>query len=245
MKMVVLAGGKGTRIKEVTDCKMLLPFEDVPLITRVVDYYLYHCPYVDWEFVFVINGRDMPLKWILSSTYGESATFLIETERLGTGGWLKKIGPVESPFLMICGDVFLDLDVTEVMHLRRDEIATTILTPVPDLSEYGRVRLDDDTGRITNYLNRDGEDKAGLAVSGAYVFSPQIFEYLPKENAFSLETVLRKIASVGMNGSYIHKGFWLDVGTKERLTLAYEMTRCDERFRSLFLHRKTNEFCSI
>lgn len=213
MQCVVLAGGEATRLPG----KLLIELHGRPLVSWIIDSWLEKGVS---DFVFCINEADAELRSVVCMQLNGHVRFLLEQERLGTGGWLhlfKELGERERSerFLVVCGDILTDVDVPTFVESCTGAVST-MLVPVPELSSYGRVKLDEKF--VREYLPRKAVLKeAGLIVSGVFTFTPQIFDFLPDHRAFSLEECLREAAAVGKNTFFVHDGFWLDVGTPERL----------------------------
>jgi mannose-1-phosphate guanylyltransferase len=141
---------------------------------------------------------------------------------LGTAGPVKKaqnlLGNSE-PFLVLNGDIFEDVNYTEIIekHRKTQATATIALCQVEDPSRYGVAEMADDN-RITRFIEKPAEGTAptNLINAGIYVLSPEIFQYIPKGKRVSMEReVFPKLAEQGkLYGHAIH-GLWIDIGKPE------------------------------
>jgi mannose-1-phosphate guanylyltransferase len=141
---------------------------------------------------------------------------------LGTAGPIKKaekqIGH-NSPLLVLNGDVFADVNYTEILKLHEEKgaVATIALHRVEDPSMYGVAELTENN-RIKKFVEKPQPKEAptNLINAGVYVLSPEIFEYIPDDRAVSMEReVFPKLAEKGMLFGYVHEGLWMDIGKPE------------------------------
>jgi mannose-1-phosphate guanylyltransferase len=141
---------------------------------------------------------------------------------LGTGGPIKKaekqIGH-NSPLLVLNGDVFADVNYTEILKLHEEKgaVATIALHQVEDPSRYGVAELTENN-RIKRFIEKPQPEEAptNLINAGVYALSPEIFEYIPDGRAVSMEReVFPKLAEKGMLYGYVHDDLWMDIGKPE------------------------------
>jgi mannose-1-phosphate guanylyltransferase len=141
---------------------------------------------------------------------------------LGTGGALKKaekhIGR-EAPFIALNGDIYADVDYAEILRLNKQKraIATIALHRVEDPSRYGVVLLDEN-GHVIRFVEKPTRESApsNLINAGAYVMSPQIFDYIPERQAVSMEReVFPRLAEENRLCGYVYDGVWIDIGNPE------------------------------
>ena len=141
---------------------------------------------------------------------------------LGTAGSIKKtekkIGH-NSPFLALNGDIFADVNYTEIIkqHEKTRSLATLALHKVKDPSRFGVAELAKDN-RITGFIEKPEKDKApsNLINAGVYVLDPKIFNYIPENRTVSIEReIFPKLAERNQLYGYIHEGLWTDIGKPE------------------------------
>jgi MurNAc alpha-1-phosphate uridylyltransferase len=133
-----------------------------------------------------------------------------EGRALETGGGILKALPLlgESPFLVVNGDVWCDLDFAE-LTLPDGDLAQLVLIDNPAHNPEGDFRLDA-AGRV----HAEGEPR--LTFSGIGVYAPALFAGC-EPGAFPLAPLLRRAMAEGRVGGRHHQGQWVDVGTPERL----------------------------
>lgn len=224
MKAVVLAGGFATRLRPLscTRPKVLFPIINKPLLEWTLEGLAKSN--ID-EVIMAVNYQtEIAMKQYKIQKFGVRITYSRDPLRkpLGTGGPVKKaekrIGH-NDPFLVLNGDIFTDVNYREIlgMHEEKDAIATIALYQVEDPSRYGVVELAEDN-RIKRFIEKPRREDAptNLINAGIYVFSPEIFKYIPERRTVSMEReVFPQLVKEGRLYGYVHDGLWMDVGKPE------------------------------
>lgn len=224
MKALILAGGFGTRLRPLscTRPKILLPIVNKPLLQwtfeRLAKNNIKEARLaVNYQTEAAIKQHRIP-RCGLHVTYSRDPL----RKPLGTGGPIKKaeefIGH-NAPFLVLNGDVFADVNYTEILktHKENDAVATIALHPIEDPSRYGVAELTEDN-RIKRFIEKPpaGTAPTNLINAGAYVLSQKIFNYIPEGKAVSIEyEVFPKLAEEGGLYGYVFDGLWMDIGKPE------------------------------
>ncbi len=215
MKAVILAGGKGTRLRPLTLSmpKPLVPLAGKPLVRHIID----SLPAEVDEVLLAVNYMKGRLQEYFETAELPVKVRLVEENRpLGTGGALKNLREhIDGTFLAFNGDIVSSLDVSEMLrqHRSRGGIGTIALWRVEDPSAYGVAALDGH--RITSFQEKPppGEELSDLINAGVYVFEPEVLEHIP-DGVVSLEKeVFPRILDLGMNG-HLFEGHWVDCGTR-------------------------------
>ena len=221
---MILAGGFGTRLRPLscTRPKILLPIVNKPLLQwnfeRLAKSNIKEARLaVNYQTEVAIKQHRIP-RCGLHVTYSRDPL----RKPLGTGGPIKKAEKFidhNAPFLVLNGDVFVDMNYTEILkiHEENDAVATIALHRVEDPSRYGVAELAEDN-RIKRFIEKPpvGTAPTNLINAGAYVLSPKIFKYIPEGRAVSIEyEVFPKLAKE--NGLYgcVFDGLWMDIGKPE------------------------------
>ena len=224
LKAVILAGGFAARLRPLscTRPKILFPIVNKPLLEWTLERLAKNNIK---EAIMAVNYQtEIAIKQRKIQKHGVRLSYSRDPIRkpLGTGGPIKKaekqIGH-DAPFLVLNGDVFTDVNYTEIlkMHEEKSAVATITLHEVEDPSRYGVAELAEDN-RIKRFIEKPSpkEVPTKLINAGVYVFSPEIFEYIPEKRAVSMEReVFPKLAEKGMLYGYIHNGLWMDIGKPE------------------------------
>ena len=223
MKAMLLAAGRGERMRPLTDAtpKPLLKVAGRPLI----EWHLERLAAAGIREV-VINlswlGEQIPAalgqgeRWGLSIVYSREPWPALETGG-GIFQALPLLGP--EPFLLVNGDVYTDVDFRS-LSLQPGDLAQLLLVPNPAHHAKGDFCLDG--GRITD------NGSSTLTYSGISVLSPGLFAGCTS-GKFPLAPLLFAARDAGRLGGQRHDGYWLDVGTVERLAeLDAHLRLCDD-----------------
>jgi mannose-1-phosphate guanylyltransferase / phosphomannomutase len=230
MKAVIMAGGKGTRLRPLT---VHTPKPMVPLL---------NCPCMEYTIRLLkrhgITDIAVTLQYLPDairsyfgdgSRFGVSLTYFEEATPLGTAGSVKNCAEfLDDRFLVISGDTLTDFDLTEAVrfHERNGALATLILTRVETPLEFGVV-MTDESGRITRFLEKPSwaEVFSDTVNTGMYVFEPEVLSYIEEDREvdFSKELFPAFLdAGLPLFG-HIAEGYWSDIGSLD----VYRQTQAD------------------
>jgi mannose-1-phosphate guanylyltransferase len=221
MKAILLAGGKGTRLRPLT---VHTPKPIVPIFNRPFLYYqidqLLQVPEID-EVILSLNYQPRRIEEILGEGEGLGIRirYVVEPMPLGTGGAIRYAGDqLTESVVVFNGDVLTQVDVRAVLALHRERKAkaTIVLTPVDNPRAYGLVETDGD-GNIQRFLEKPGEDEitCNTINAGIYVLEPDTFDRIPKDTAWSIErSYFPSLIERGETFvAYVDNGYWIDIGT--------------------------------
>ncbi|MFQ6131886.1 MAG: sugar phosphate nucleotidyltransferase [Armatimonadota bacterium] len=216
---VILAGGLGTRLRPMTDrrSKLALPVLNQPLLGYELRQLARHGIA---EVVLAAGYQAETLRQALGTGhgYGVKLEFAEEPEPLGTAGAIKNVEDlIGGAFLAMNGDYIRDLDFAALVeaHEEAEAMATIAVYEVEDPSAYGLVRRDEE-GRVLEFAEKEeqrGSDERTIN-AGAYVMEPEVLDYIEAGKVQSNEYDLfpRLLAAGARVHSYLHRGYWLDVG---------------------------------
>lgn len=233
MKAIILAGGKGTRVRPLTDTipKPMIPIISRPVMEFLIDVLRQH----GFDQIMISTSY---LADTIESYFREGSRFGVQIgysfegyhaggqpvpEGLGSAGGLKKIqefsGFCDDTFVVLCGDALIDLDLTAALafHRERKALATIVLKDVPreQVGAYGVVKTTSD-GRIEQFQEKpDPKDAISTTVNtGIYLFEPEIFDHIPAGTPFDIGGHLFPLlASLGLPFYGVTLPFsWIDIG---------------------------------
>jgi N-acetyl-alpha-D-muramate 1-phosphate uridylyltransferase len=222
MKAMILAAGRGERMRPLTDVtpKPLLEAGGKSLIAWHLER-LRNAGFSD----IVINHSHLGgmIEDALGngSTYGVRINYSREGEPLETAGGIVYALPLlgDEPFVAVNGDTFTDYDFSQL----RAEIAAgdinkkahLVLVDNPPHHPKGDFCLDESTGKVS----KPGlmQEDSALTFSGIGVYSPSLFASIPRGKKTSLAPLLIAAMRSGSVGGEHYRGQWIDVGTPERL----------------------------
>ena len=224
MKAILLAGGKGTRLRPLTihTPKPIVPIFNRPFLQYQIDL-LKQIPEID-EVILSLNYQPDRIEEVLGdgSAMGIKLRYVVEPAPLGTGGAVKyAAGTISDSVVVFNGDVLTQIDLAAVIALHRERRAraTIVLTPVENPSAYGLVETDPD-GNVQRFVEKPDVDHVTTnhINAGIYVLEPDTFDRMPSDEPCSIERsyfpslVERREAFV----AYIYDGYWIDIGTREK-----------------------------
>ena len=222
MKAMILAAGRGERMRPLTDHtpKPLLPAGGKPLI-------VWHLERLALAGIhdIVINhahlGNQIEATLGDGGRWGLSIRFSPEPEgALETAGGIANALPLlghDDPFLVINGDIYCDWDMARARDaLRPGDLAHLVLVPNPQHHPQGDFPLC--AGRVgAEAAAIAGSHEALHTFSGIGIYRPQVFAGIRRGQAAKLAPLLRNAIAEGRVSGEVHAGRWVDVGTPERL----------------------------
>ena len=223
-KAVLLVGGKGTRLKPLTDKtpKALLEVHKKAVTEHIFDLLK---KYGIRDIILCVGHLKDKIKDYFGdgSNFGVNIAYIEEDEPLGTAGPLKLAKKyLKGSFIVSNGDELKNINIPRMfrLHKRKDALATIALTTVEDPSHYGVARLDG--SRIIEFVEKPKKEEApsNLINAGFYIMEPEVIDMIP--NGFSMleKDVFPKLAKLGRLRGFPFAGQWFDIGTIERYKLA-------------------------
>lgn len=220
MKGLILAGGKGTRLRPLTlnTPKPIVPVANQPFLLYQID--LMRSGGID-EVILSLSYQPRKIEDLLKdgTDHGINIRYAVEGTPLGTGGAFKNAEEhITTTTVVFNGDVLTGLDLSAAIarHKQTGAVATIVLTPVDNPSAYGLVETAAD-GRVRRFIEKPGPDEitCNTINAGVYVLEPSVLQYMPKGQPYSFErglfpTLLERKEVVM---SYILDKYWIDIGT--------------------------------
>ncbi len=214
MEAVILAGGKGTRLKPYTTVfpKPLMPLGDKPILEIVIR----QLKSYGFDEIVIAVGHLAELIMTFfgdGSKVGVKITYSREDKPLGTAGGLGLIKTeLKETFLMMNGDVLTSLNFSDLIeyHRRSGAIATIALNKRAVKIDFGVVKIDNDN-RIEGY--KEKPEIEYLVSMGVYAFNHKVLEYIKPNEYLDFPDLVKTLISNGetVNG-YVYDGYWLDIG---------------------------------
>jgi mannose-1-phosphate guanylyltransferase len=205
MKAMILAAGKGTRVRPITYTipKPLIPILQKPVMEFLLellrqhgfDQIMVNVSHLAHEIEgYFRDGQRFGVD-IGYSFEGSIVDGKLVGEAIGSAGGLRKIQDFnaffDDTFVVLCGDALIDLDLTAAVkqHRANGAIATVVTKKVPkeDVPSYGVV-VTDENGRIKSFQEKPSVEEA-LSTdinTGIYIFEPEIFDYIPPKQEFDI-----------------------------------------------------------
>ncbi len=222
-RALVLAGGRGTRLKPFTFAfpKPLVPVGDTPILDLIVQQL--RASGVTDITMAVGHLAELIMAYFESARFGDvEITYCRETEPLGTAGPLSLMENVDERFLVLNGDILTSLDLADLVerHVRAGALATIASYAKEVTMDLGVLDVDD-AGHLLRY--REKPTQTYMVSMGIYVFEPRVLSFLRRGEHCDLPTLIGRILdSKEKLLVYPFRGHWLDIGRPEDYARANE-----------------------
>ena len=220
MKAVIMAGGKGTRLRPLTSNqpKPMISIVNKPCMEHIVNLIKRHG--IE-EIVTTLGFMPEVIEDYFGdgSGWGVKMEHSIEEEPMGTAGSVKLAeSKLSERFVVVSGDALTDADLGKAVefHEQNGAEATLVLQQVDDPSEFGIVVVDDD-GRVERFLEKPDPEEvfSYTANTGIYVLEPGILEDIPANEDYDFaDDLFPKLLDEGRSvyGYVTEKAYWEDIG---------------------------------
>ena len=214
MKVIILAGGFGTRISEYTKTipKPMIKINKKPILHHIMDHY---SKYGHKEFYIALGYKGKVIKkYFKNKKISNWTVNLVETgKNTMTGGRLKKFEKIvnNETFMITYGDGLSDININKLVkfHKKNNKIAT--LTAVRPPARFGAVKL---KGNKVSYFKEKSKLDEGWINGGFFVMEPAIFKYISGNKTFLEKEPLVNISKKKELVAFKHEGFWQCMDTK-------------------------------
>ena len=187
MKAMILAAGVGERLWPLTlyTPKVLLPIAGTPIIELIILWLKSHG--ISEIAINVHHLANQVMNDLDDGDHlGVNIVYSVEEDLLGSAGGVKKMASyLGDSFVVVCGDIYTDFNLSEMidLHQRKISIATLALFEADKTWEAGIVSMDKD-GLITGFIEKPpkGSEKGNLASGGIYVLNKPALDYIPGES---------------------------------------------------------------
>ncbi|MBI2449532.1 nucleotidyltransferase family protein [Candidatus Pacearchaeota archaeon] len=232
MKVIILAGGLGERLRPLTDevPKPLLPILGKPILEYCIENLKKHGL---TDIILSVGYKSERIKEYFGdgSRFRVKILYNIESQPLGTGGAVKeivnKLG-IKDNFLLLWGDNIADYDISRMLteHHKTNAEITMSLTPREDVENFGVIELEGN--RIIKFVEKPKREEAtsNLINAGAFIIAPKALDILP-DGKSSIERQCFESVSLNKKRYYAfkHKGYWFPTDTLEKYKQAEEEIR--------------------
>ena len=211
--VVVLAGGKGTRMLPYTTAlpKPLMPVGNYPILEILLKQLAAH----GYHSVTLAVGH---LAGLVQAYFndgrelGLELAYAYETKPLGTAGPLARLPRFDSSILVLNGDLLTDIDFPELVrfHYENEAAATVAMTRRAESVDFGVIEAGPDA-RIIGFKEKPKMEY--LVSMGIYVFTPRVLDFIPRSTRFDFPDLLGRMLDEGLKVvGYESDAYWMDVG---------------------------------
>ena len=211
--VLVMAGGKGTRLKPYTDVlpKPLIPYKNKPMIINILDKFKNN----DFNnFLISVRQNDKILQSFLSQFDNKyNLNYFKEGNQLGTAGCLKKIKKQNLPFFMVNCDTLVNVNPKRILHSHNE--SKSILTVVVCLKSY-QIPYGEFEVNKKGFLKKIEEkpQKKLLANVGMYVLNPEVNKYIKTAKILGMDELIKRLLKLRKKICIfpIKEDEWIDTG---------------------------------
>lgn len=229
MQALILAGGKGTRLRPLTlyTPKPIVPICNRPFLLYQIDT-LRRAGITDITLSLSYQPHKIEQQLGDGGDFGVNLKYTVEPQPMGTAGAYKFAEDlIREPTVVFNGDILTDIDLKAVIreHTEREATATVVLTPVDNPSAYGLVETEED-GQVRRFLEKPKADEITVNTinAGTYILEPRVLDYIPANENHSFEYGLFPNLLARKEPFFAHipqKTYWLDIGTPARYLQAH------------------------
>ncbi len=220
-RAVILAGGKGTRLKPYTMTlpKPLVPLGDKPILELILLQLKSH----GFNHVTItVNHMAEIIKAFFGdgTKWGIKIDYTMEDKALSTMGPLTLVEDLPKNFLVMNGDVLTDLNFSEFYdnHVNTESVFTIASHRRSERIDYGLLHHND-SGKLVKFEEKPSYEF--LVSMGVYMVNKEVMEYIPKDTFFGFDHLMYKLLEVNNPATvYEYGGFWLDIGRPSDYELA-------------------------
>jgi len=231
MKVVILAGGMGTRLSEETDLKPkpMAEIGDKPILWHIMKHYSHHGFN---DFVLCLGYKGYMIKEYFANYFLHQADVTIDLKKnclevhhckaepwkvtlvdtglsTMTGGRLSRVKEYlgDKPFMLTYGDGVADIDLKKLLTFHRRHGKTATITAIQNLGRFGALETTS-SGQVRAFKEKPKGDGAWIN-GGFFILEPEVFKYLSGNDSEVWErSPLEKLSAGGRLVAYKHSGFW-------------------------------------
>ena len=208
MKVVILAGGYGTRISEYTKTipKPMIKVLGKPIIHRIIDHYI---AYGHYEFYIALGYKATVLKkYFLKKRFSKKIKInLIDTgKNTMTGGRLKRLDKyLDETFLMTYGDALSNVNLNKLINFHKKNKNFFTLTAVRPPARFGSIKI---KRNYVNYFKEKNNLDEGWINGGFFVIEPEFIKLIKNDKTFLEREPFEKLTKNRKLVAYKYEGFW-------------------------------------
>ena len=213
MKVVILAGGFGTRLSEYTKTipKPMININGKPMLLHIMKFYAKHG---FKNFYIALGHRGKIIKKFFNKKFFDWNINLIETgKNTMTGGRLKRLKKYvgNETFMMTYGDGLSNVNLKKLLKFHKKNKKLVTLTAVRPPARFGALKL---KGHNVNYFKEKSQLDEGWINGGFFVMEPKFLKFMKNDNTYLEREPLEQMTKKRQLMAFKHKGFWQCMDTK-------------------------------
>ena len=207
MKVVILAGGLGTRLSEYTKKipKPMVKINSIPIIVHIMKHY---SRYGFKNFYIAAGYKQTIIKnYFKNKKFGWKIKIVDTGQKTMTGGRLKRLEKYlkNEAFLLTYGDGLSNINIKKLIKFHKNNKAFATLTAVRPPARFGAIKI---KGKKVTYFKEKSRLNEGWINGGFFVMEPKIFDFIKSDETFLEKEPLSKLGSKNKLNAFKHNGFW-------------------------------------
>jgi glucose-1-phosphate cytidylyltransferase len=247
MKVLLLAGGFGTRLSEETETrpKPMVEIGGKPILWHIMKIYS-HSGYNDFVVLLGYKGYSIKEYFVNYFLHQSDITVDIKTGKMKihkttsepwtitlldtginsmTGGRIKRAQSVigDNPFMLTYGDGLADIDVRKLVKFHKSHSKAITMTSAQLEGRFGALTIEEDN-QVTKFMEKPKGDGDNWINAGFFVCEPKVFDYITEgDSTVFEENPLKNLARDGEMFTYKHEGFWMPMDTMRDKILLHSL----------------------
>lgn len=223
MQAVILAGGKGTRLRPITNSipKPLVPIGDMPILEVVLKQLKYYG-------FSRVNMAVSHLAHLIKSFFGDGEkynlkiSYSVEDIILGTAGPISLLNDLDDDFLVMNGDVLTTINYSDLFNYHKKKMNSITIATYKKRIKIDLGVLEINSNKFLNYIEKPTYDF--IVSMGIYVINKNVIEFIPKNRKYDMPELIIDMNNKGYRiGCYSGDYEWLDIGRIEDYELAVDL----------------------
>ena len=207
MKVVILAGGMGTRISEYTKSvpKPMIKVSGKPILTRIMDHYV---RYGHNDFYIATGYKSKIIKsyFKLKKNKKYNVNIIYTGQQTMTGGRIKRLGKfLNETFLMTYGDGLSNVNINKLIKFHKKNNKLVTLTSVRPPARFGAIKI---MKNYVKYFREKNSLDEGWINGGFFVIEPKFLNFIAGDSTFLEKEPFKKISKKKQLVAFKHNGFW-------------------------------------
>jgi len=216
MKVVILAGGFGTRLSEYTKSipKPMIDINGKPMIYYILKFYAKH-GFKDFYIALGYKGQVIK-NFFKKNSYGWNINLIETGKKTMTGGRLKRLAKHlrNETFMMTYGDGLSNVNLKKLLKFHKNNKKLVTITAVRPPARFGALKF---KGHFVRYFKEKSKVDEGWINGGFFVIEPKFLNFIKKDDTYLEKEPLELASKKKQLVAYKHGGFWQCVDTKRDL----------------------------
>jgi len=207
MKVVILAGGLGTRLSELTKTipKPMVKINGKPMLVRIMEHY---SKFGFREFYIAAGYKKNVIKKFFKNKFQKWKINIIDTgKKTMTGGRLKRLEKYlkDETFMMTYGDGLSNINISQLVRFHKKHKKLVTLSAVRPPARFGAIKI---KGNLVKYFKEKSKLDEGWINGGYFVIEPKFLDYIKNDQTYLEREPLEIITKINQLSAYKHNNFW-------------------------------------